>query len=117
MKTIKLLITSILLLSFQAYSIENLYGSYPETRGIEVKIKGKDGKPAPESVKIISSNARSQFTLSGLVLTLKRQDFDTMPNNPITIITKHSWGGGVRTQLFRYTFTITDVDLIRGLCI
>jgi hypothetical protein len=33
-----------------------------------------------------------------------------MPNNPITIITKHSWGGGVRTQLFRYTFTITDVD-------
>ena len=111
MKTIKLLITSILLLSsIQAYSIENLYASSPETRGIKVEIEGKDGKPAPESVTIISSNARSQFTLSGLVLTLKRQDFDTMPNNPITIITKHSWGGGVRTQLFRYTFTITDVD-------
>jgi hypothetical protein len=49
-----------------------------------VTIKGDGDKPAPESVTIISSNARSQFTLSGLVLTLKRQDFDTMPNNPIT---------------------------------
>jgi hypothetical protein len=51
-KTIKLLITSILLLSFQAYSIENLYGSYPETRGIEVKIKGKDGKPAKQDYQL-----------------------------------------------------------------
>jgi hypothetical protein len=41
MKTIKLLITSILLLSsIQAYSIENLYHSSPEPRGIRVTIKG-----------------------------------------------------------------------------
>jgi hypothetical protein len=58
----------LLLSSIQAYSIENLYASSPETRGIKVEIEGKDGKPAPESVTIISSNARSQFTLSGLVL-------------------------------------------------
>jgi hypothetical protein len=57
MKTIKLLITSILLLSsIQAYSIENLYHSSPETRGIRVTIKGDGDKPAPESVTIISSN-------------------------------------------------------------
>jgi hypothetical protein len=34
----------------------------PETRGIRVTIKGDGDKPAPESVTIISSNARSQFT-------------------------------------------------------
>jgi hypothetical protein len=79
--------------SFQAYSIENLYHSSPETRGIRVTIKGDGDKPAccchyphhwqqhrqpyyKQDYQLKGGADENKFSLSGTTLTFKATDFE-----------------------------------------